>query len=74
MSALVAHRHSDSCIGCSRLISNSTSAGVTRMQEAKVVIASVLILTACAEGLLQGKGCVLKSISVMKFLKCCLLY
>ena len=44
------------------------------MQVAKVVIASVLILTVCAEGLLQGKGCVLKSISVGKFLKCRLLY
>ena len=49
-------RHSDSCTSCSGQISNSTSAGVTRMQVAKVVIASVLILTVCAEGLLQGKA------------------
>ena len=30
------------------------------MQLAKVVIASVLILTACAEGIPQGKNCVLR--------------
>ena len=47
-------------------ISNSTSAGVTRMQVAKVVIASVLILTVCAR-LPEGKDCVLKYVSDVKF-------
>ena len=40
----------------------STGTGVTRMQLAKVMIASVLVLTACAEGLPEGEGCVLKCI------------
>ena len=31
------------------------------MQLAKVVITSVLVLAACAEGLPEDKGCVLKS-------------
>ena len=30
------------------------------MQQVKVVIASVLVLAACAEELPEGKGCVLK--------------
>ena len=42
---------------------HSTSAGVTRMQLAKVVITSVLVLAACAEGLPEGKSCVLKGIT-----------
>ena len=33
------------------------------MQLAKVVIASILIFAVCAEGLPEGKGCVLKYIS-----------
>ena len=37
------------------------------MQLAKVVIASILILAACAEGLPESKGCVLKYISDVKF-------
>ena len=37
------------------------------MQLAKVVIASILILAVCVEGLLEGKGCVLKY--VKNFLK-----
>ena len=36
------------------------------MQVAKVVIASVLILTACA-GVPEGKECVLKCVSDVKF-------
>ena len=60
------HRHSDSCTSCSRHISNNTSAGVTRIQVAKVVIASVLILTACAR-VPEGKDCVLKCVSDVKF-------
>ena len=32
------------------------------MQLAKVVITSVLVLSACAEGLPEGKSCVLKCI------------
>ena len=39
---------------------HSTGAGRTRMQLAKVVIASVLVLAGCAEGLPEGKGCVLE--------------
>ena len=46
---------------------NSTSAGSTRMQLAKVMIASVLVLAACAEGLPEGKTYVLKSIPNVKF-------
>ena len=38
------------------------------MQVAKVVIASVLILTVCA-GVLEGKECLLKCVSDMKFLQ-----
>ena len=30
------------------------------MQLAKVVISSILVLAVCAEGLPEGKGCVLK--------------
>ena len=66
-------RHSDSCTSCSRHISNSTSAGVTRMQVAKAVIASVLILTVCAR-LPEGKDCaILKcgTISVVRVLTIC---
>ena len=37
------------------------------MQLAKVVIASALVLAACGEGLPEGKGCVLKCISDVKF-------
>ena len=38
------------------------------MQLAKVVITSVLILTACA-GVPEGKDCVLKCVSDVKFLQ-----
>ena len=38
------------------------------MQLAKVVITSVLILTACA-GVPEGKACVLKCVSAVKFLQ-----
>ena len=37
------------------------------MQLVKVVIASALVLAACGEGLPEGKGCVLKCISDVKF-------
>ena len=40
---------------------HSTGAGRARMQLAKVVTASALVLAGCAEGLPEGKGCVLKS-------------
>ena len=36
------------------------------MKLAKVVIASALVLAACAEGLPEGKGCVLKCIQDFK--------
>ena len=39
------------------------------MQVEKVVIASVLILTACAKVLPEGKDCVLKCVSAVKFLQ-----
>ena len=35
---------------------HSTGAGITRMQLAKAVIASALVLAACAEGLREGNG------------------
>ena len=35
------------------------------MQLVKLVIASVLVLAGCAEGLPEGKGCVLKSTADM---------
>ena len=38
---------------------HSTSAGLTRMQLAKVVITSTLVLVACVEGLPEGKDYVL---------------
>ena len=38
---------------------HSIGAGLTRMQLAKVVIASALVLAACVEGLPEGKRCVL---------------
>ena len=37
------------------------------MQLAKVVIASVLVLAACAEGLPEGKSCVLKYVNISHF-------
>ena len=40
-----------------------------RMQLAKVMITSVLVLAACAEGLPEGRDCVLKCISDLNFLK-----
>ena len=43
---------------------HSTGAGVTRMQLAKVVIASVLVIAVCAEGLPEGSDCLLKCILV----------
>ena len=45
---------------------HSTGAGVTRMQLVKVVITSVLVFAACAEGLCKGKGCVLKCTGFLK--------
>ena len=39
---------------------HSTGTGRTRMQLAKVVITSALVLAACAEGLPEGKSCELK--------------
>ena len=36
---------------------------------AKVVIAIALVLSACAEGLPEGKGCALKCIQDLKFLQ-----
>ena len=36
---------------------HSTDAEITRMQLAKVVITSALVLAACAEGLPEGKDC-----------------
>ena len=38
------------------------------MQLAKVVIASALILAACAEGLPEGKSCVLKYVKIFYIL------
>ena len=38
------------------------------MQLAKVVIASVLVLAACAEGLPEGKSCVLKYVKIFYIL------
>ena len=39
------------------------------MQLAKVVIASALVLARCAEGLPEGKGCVLKSTADVKLVQ-----
>ena len=47
---------------------HSTGAGRTRMQLAKVVITSILILVASAEGWPEGKDCVLKYIADVKIL------
>ena len=43
-------------------------------QVAKVVIASVLVCTAYAEEVPEGKGCVLKCSPVVTFPQTCLLY
>ena len=45
-----------------------TGVGRTRMQLAKVVIVSALILAVCAEGMPEGKSCVLK-MQLLNFLK-----
>ena len=47
---------------------HSTGAGRTRMQLAKVVITSALVLAACAEGLPEGKRCVLKDVKLFHIL------
>ena len=54
---------------------HSTGAGLTRMQLAKVVITSTLIIAACVDRLPEGKGCVLKciqnvTISQIGYLSC----
>ena len=63
ISALV-EWHSDSYTSCSCLdhikLFHSIGAGRTRMQLVKVVIASVLVLSGCAEGLPEGTDCVFK--------------
>ena len=55
---------SDSCTirSCYIKLFHSTGARITTMQLAKVVITSALVLAACAEGLPEGKDCVLKCI------------